>query len=123
MILRGQLRDVCLDEVRLDHVNLRRSTGERVVFDHVNLEGGDLHAAHFMTTCFFDCNLIGADVSESKLPGARFHGSDLLELKGGEYLRDIVIDSAQVLPLAHRVFAGLNIRVDDEREANGTEQA
>ena len=93
-------------------------TGERILFDHVTLERGDLHAAHLTTTCFFDCNLAGVDVSESKLPGARFHGSDLLEIKGGEYLRDIVIDSTQVLPLANQVFAGLNIRVEDDRDAN-----
>jgi hypothetical protein len=37
-------------------------------------------------------------------------------MKGSEYLRDVVIDSAQVLPLAKGIFAGLNIRVEDERD-------
>jgi hypothetical protein len=32
-----------------------------------------------------------------------------------DHLRDIVIDSSQVLPLALRVFSGLGIRVDDDR--------
>ena len=112
---RIQMRDVTFDEVRLDDANLRMSKGERVLFDHVNLERGDFYSAHLTTTCFFDCNLSGADVSQAKLPGARFHGSVLSEIKGGEYLRDVVIDSAQVLPLAIGVFAGLNIRVDDDR--------
>jgi hypothetical protein len=53
-----------------------------------------------------------------KLPGARFHGSDLSEIKGSEYLRDVVIDSTQVLPLAKGVFASLNIRVEDDRETD-----
>jgi uncharacterized protein YjbI with pentapeptide repeats len=67
------------------------------------------------STRFFDCDLRGVDVSEATLRGARFHGSDLSEIKGGEYLRDVVIDTSQVLPLAVRVFAGLNIRIEDDR--------
>jgi hypothetical protein len=69
-----------------------------------------LHAA-----CLFDCDLNGADFSQAVLPGAKFQGSSLAEIKGGEYLRDVVIDSSQVLPLALRVFSALGIRVDDER--------
>lgn len=118
-ILGSQMRDVCFDEVRLDNVNLRRSTGDHVRFEHVNLKRGDLFAAHLTASCFFDCDLRGMDVSESKLPGARFHGSDLSEIEGGEYLRDVVIDSSQVLPLASRVFAGLHIRVEDDRNSHG----
>ena len=110
------MRDISFEEVRLDDVNLRRSDGERVVFDGVNLQRGDLHAARLSSARFFGCNLRGVDVSEADLRGARFHGSDLSELKGGEYLRDIMIDSVQVLPLALQVFAGLNIRIEDDRE-------
>jgi hypothetical protein len=38
-------------------------------------------------------------------------------MQGSEYLRDIVIDSTRVLPLATGVFSDLNIRVEDDREA------
>ncbi len=118
LLPRAQMRDVTFFEVRLDGVNFRMVEGERVVFDHVNLERSEFYSAHLKTACFFDCDLSGTDVSQVKLPGARFHGSVLSEIKGGEYLRDIVIDSAQVLPLAKGVFAGLNIRVKDERETD-----
>ena len=57
-------------------------------------------------------------MSQVTLPGARFHGSVLSEIKGSEYLRDVVIESTQVLPLAKGVFAGLNIRVEDDRETD-----
>ena len=118
LLPRAQMQDVTFSEVRLDGVNFRMIEGERVVFDHVNLERGEFYSAHLKTACFFDCDLSGADVSQVKLPGARFHGSVLSEIKGSEYLRDIVIDSAQVLPLAKGVFAGLNIRVEDDRETD-----
>jgi uncharacterized protein YjbI with pentapeptide repeats len=97
LLPRSRMRDVTFSEVRLDGVNFRMTEGERVVFDHVNLERGEFHSADLKSTRFFDCNLSGADVSQAKLPGARFHGSVLLDIKGSEYLRDVVIDSAQVL--------------------------
>jgi hypothetical protein len=99
-------------------VNFRMIEGERVIFDHANLERSEFYSAHLKAACFFDCNLSGADLSQVNLPGARFHGSVLFEIKGSEYLRDVVIESAQVIPLATGVFAGLNIRVEDDREAD-----
>jgi uncharacterized protein YjbI with pentapeptide repeats len=115
---RARLQDVTFSEVRLDQVNFRMIEGERVVFDHVNLERGEFYSAHLKAACFFDCDLSGADVSQVKLPGARFHGSVFSEIKGSEYLRDVVIETAQVLPLAKGVFAGLNIRVEDDQDAD-----
>jgi uncharacterized protein YjbI with pentapeptide repeats len=112
------MQDVTFSEVRLDGVDFRLIEGERVVFDHVSLERGEFYSAHLKSARFFDCDLSGADLSQVKLPGARFHGSVLSEIRGSEYLRDVVIDSAQVLPLAKGVFAGLNIRVEDDRETD-----
>jgi hypothetical protein len=121
-IPRSQLRDVVFDDVRLDDVNLRRSTGQRVLFEGVNLQRGDLHAAKLSSARFFDCDLRGLDLSEARLRGARFHGSDLSEMKGAEFLRDVVIDSSQVLPLAVQVLAGLQIRIEDSREDEDIEE-
>ena len=115
---RAQMQDVTFSEVRLDQVNLRMMEGERVVFDHVNLERAEFYAAHLKAAHFFDCDLSGADVSQVKLPGARFHGSVLSDIKGSEYLRDVVIDSRAGAPTGQGVFAGLNIRVEDDREAD-----
>ena len=111
----AQLQDVTFSECKLDGMNLRMSTGDRVVFDHVNLRHGELTSAHLTSACFFDCDLGEAEVSHTQLPSARFHGSLLGDIKGGEYLRDIVIDSSQVLPLATSVFSSLHIRIRDDR--------
>jgi uncharacterized protein YjbI with pentapeptide repeats len=116
LLPRARMQDVSFIDVRLDGVNFRMTEGERVVFDHANLQRGEFSAAHLKTVCFFDCDLSGVDVSQAKLPGARFHGSLLADIKGSEYLRDVVIDSTQVLPLAQGIFAGLNIRIDDDRD-------
>ena len=118
LLSRAQMRDVTFSEVRLDGVNYRMIEGELVLFDHVNLERADFSAARVKTAWFFDCDLSGADMSQTKLPGSRFHGSLLSDIKGSEYLRYVVIDSAQVLPLAKGVFAALNIRIEDDRESD-----
>ncbi len=119
-IPRTQMQDVTFSDVKLDDANLRMCTGERIVFDQVNLMRADFYSARLTSTFFFDCDLTGADVAKTTFPQSRFHGSVLLELKGAEYLRNVVIDSSQVLPLAVGVFAGLNIRVEDDR--NGKDQ-
>jgi uncharacterized protein YjbI with pentapeptide repeats len=113
---RTHMRDVTFSEVRLDNGNFRMGTGDRVLFDHVILERGDFYSAQLTSTHFFDCDLTGADITKAKLSGARFHGSALIDLKGGEDLRNVVIDSSQVLPLATSVFGGLNIHIEDERD-------
>ncbi len=118
LIPQAQLHDVGFYECKLDGINFRMTTGDRVVFDHVNLQKGELTSAHLVSACFFDCDLSETDVSQASLPQARFHGSILTDIKGGEYLRHIVIDSSQVLPLAARVFSALDIRIDDERDVS-----
>jgi hypothetical protein len=117
LIAQSHLQDVTFADSKLDGVNFRMCQGDRVVFDHVNLQRGDFYAAHLMSTNFFDCDMNETDVSQAVLPRARFHGSVLSDIKGVEDLRDIVIDSSQVLPLASRVFSALGIRVEDERDA------
>jgi uncharacterized protein YjbI with pentapeptide repeats len=113
---RARMQDVRFSETRLDGANFRMVEGERLLFEQVNLARTDFYAAELKATCLFDCDLRHADVSQTKLPGARLHGSVLSEIKGSEYLRDVVIDATQMLPLAQGVFAGLNIRVDEERD-------
>jgi Pentapeptide repeats (8 copies) len=65
---------------------------------------------------FFDCDLSDADFSRAELSNGQFHGSSLVDIEGGDSLRDIVIDTAQVIPLSLRVFGAMGIRVDDERD-------
>jgi uncharacterized protein YjbI with pentapeptide repeats len=68
------MRDISFEEVRLEDVNLRRSDGERVVFEGVNLQRGDLYAAQLSSARFFDCNLRGVDVCEPIYEGRAFMG-------------------------------------------------
>jgi Pentapeptide repeats (9 copies)/Pentapeptide repeats (8 copies) len=113
---RGTLQDVTFTGCKVDGANFRMSQADRVLLDHVNLRGTEFSAGHLAFARFFDCDLNGVDFSQVVMPGARFHGSSLADIKGGEYVRDIVIDTEQVLPLALRVFTALGIRIEDTRD-------
>jgi uncharacterized protein YjbI with pentapeptide repeats len=109
------LRDVVFTDCKLNGANFRMLNCERVRFQSTDLRTAEFSAGHLRSTSFFDCDLTGAEFSQVTSPGARFQGSSMIDIRGAEYLRGIVIDSNQVLPLAVRVFAGLDISVDDER--------
>jgi uncharacterized protein YjbI with pentapeptide repeats len=90
--------------------------GERVGFESTTMRGADLYEAELSAAHLFDCDLSGAELSKIRMAGARLHGCTLDEIKGAGYLRDVVIDATQLVPLALNVFAALGITIDDERE-------
>lgn len=67
-------------------------------------------------TRFFDCNLTGSEFSKANMEEVRFHGSNLLDLKGSQYLGGSTIETGQVLSVAQGVLSALNIRVADDRK-------
>ncbi len=112
----GRLRDVRFVECRLDGAELRMSDLDRVQFDHCNLAGADFYAARLSRIRLFDSDLTGVEFSKAVVTDGRLHGSKLESLRGAGYLRDVTIDSAQILPMALQVFSSVGIDVDDERE-------
>jgi len=115
----ARLRDVRVSNCRLDGGSFRMVGTELVEFEDVNLEGVDFTAAKLGGARFFGCDLTGADFSHADLRKARLHGSTLHDLKGAGSLKGVVIDSAQVFPLAPQVLKALSITVDDERDGSG----
>ena len=112
----AKLRDVAFVGCKLDDANLRMVTGERVRFDGTVLRSADLYEARLVSARFFDCDLTATQLTKADLGAARLHGSTIDAVVGAEHLRGVVIDSAQVLPLALRLFASFGIAVDDDRE-------
>ena len=117
VMTRGRLRDVRFVGCRADDANLRMTAGERVHLEDVVLRGADFGSVKWSGARFFDCDLTGASFTKADLAGARLHGSRLDEVRGGAGLKGVVIDGAQVVPLAEAVFRALGIAVDGEREA------
>ena len=107
--------DVLVSRSRLEEASFRMSHAKAVLFQDVDLHDGDFYAAALEDTCFFDCDLTGAEFSKATTPGVRFHGSTLFDLKGSQYLAGAIIDSSHVLPLGLGLLAAHNIAVEDDR--------
>jgi uncharacterized protein YjbI with pentapeptide repeats len=112
----ARLRDVLFSDSKLDNANFRMISGEHLRFEHASLRAGDLYAAVVAQVQFLDCDLTASEFSKSELAGVRLHGSNLEGLKGAMHLRNAIIDSTQVLPLALGVLAALDIEINDDRE-------
>jgi uncharacterized protein YjbI with pentapeptide repeats len=115
-LTRCRFSDVSISTCRFDRASFRMSVAKALCFDHVDLRDGDFYGATLEGTRFFDCDLTGAQFSKARTPGLRFHGSTLFDLRGTGSLAGAVIESSQVLPLAHSALVALEISIDDERE-------
>ena len=116
VIAGARFHDVRFVECKLDDANFRMTTSERIQFEGTILRGTDFYAAKLASARFFDCDLTSAQFSKAELHGARFHGSELGEVVGAESFVGAVVETAQVLPLALRLYAALGITVDDDRD-------
>jgi hypothetical protein len=113
----ARLLDVRFEECKLDDANFRMTTSERVEFDRAILRTADFYAAKLRSSRFWSCDLALAQFSKADLRGARLHGSDLADVLGAESFAGVIVETGQVLPLALRLFAALDITVEDDREA------
>lgn len=108
-----RLRHVRFVGCRLDATAFRMAVASHVRFESCQLQGADLYAADLSGSVFADCDLSGADLSQARLTGARLHGSDVTDIVGSAALRDVEIDSGQIVPIALAVFDGLGIRITE----------
>lgn len=111
----ARLRDVRFTNCRLDEALFRMASLERVEFDRCHLVGGDFYDTELKHVSFLDCDLNGVDYSQARMDQTRFHGSDLLNIRGGTALRGSIIESSQIMAMAFGVFEALGITVDDKR--------
>jgi uncharacterized protein YjbI with pentapeptide repeats len=112
----ARLRDIRFIECRLDGAEFRVSDGDRMQFDRCSLVGADFYSARLARVRFFDSDLTDAEFSKAEFADARLQGSKLERLRGAGYLRNVTIDSTQIIPMAMQVFGSAGIKIDDERE-------
>ncbi len=81
--------------------------------DAVLERGGDVAEAALTDVRFAGSVLTGAEFSKAVLKGVNLRGSTIDGLRGAIDLAGVVIDSAQMIPLALSLFAALGIAIDD----------
>lgn len=109
-----QFRDVVFRECKLDHANLRNCELERCLFVDCDLREASFNESTFTTTQIRDCNLQQGEFSYVKIDGLLLRGSQLHDLQGVGYLRNAVIGSDQVMPLAASLIMHAGIEINDE---------
>jgi uncharacterized protein YjbI with pentapeptide repeats len=82
------------------------------------VENTSLRAADFYEFAGVDCALLGCDLAEATLHGARFdglqlHGSAIDGVDGALSLRGARISRDQLIPLGAALLAALDIHVSD----------
>jgi uncharacterized protein YjbI with pentapeptide repeats len=112
----AKLRDVRVTECAADQMMMRMAVAERVTFEHTKLRAADFTGTRFQFTRMFDCDLTSAEFSSVTFSDARFHGSDLSDVRGIQQLRGIVIDHDQMYPFAMSLLAAHEVTVEAERE-------
>ena len=114
VVAAARLRDVRFVECKLDDANFRMTMSERVEFDRTILRTADFYAAKLRSARFWSCDLALAQFSKADLHGALLHGSTLADVLGADSFAGVTVETGQVLPLALRLFAALDITVDDD---------
>ncbi len=113
---RVELRDVRFTGCRLDEASFRMARGERVVFDSCDLRGADFYDAALQLTDLTTCDLTGAEFSRADLRGRGCTVRASTIFPAATSLAGVVIDSAQVTPLAYGLLRAFDIVIDDDPE-------
>ncbi|MBS1680037.1 MAG: pentapeptide repeat-containing protein [Actinobacteria bacterium] len=110
----AELTDVLLHDCKLDYANLRGAALSRVTFSDCVLLDTDFGGAKLVSVRFEGCVLEGTDFSRAEMTDVDLRGSDLSQL-GGDVagLRGAIVDSAQLIDLAHHLAAATGLRVED----------
>jgi uncharacterized protein YjbI with pentapeptide repeats len=115
-LAQARLRHIRFVECRLDGADFRMSDGDSLLFDRCSLVGADFYAAGLGHVRIFDSDLTDVEFSKATFRDGRLHGSKLDRLRGASNLRNVTIDSAQIVSMAYQVFGSVGIHIDDERE-------
>jgi uncharacterized protein YjbI with pentapeptide repeats len=111
----ARLHDIAFVECRLDGAEFRMTDCARVQFDRCALVGADFYGSRLSQVSIFDSDLTDVEFSKAVFKDGRLHGSKLEHVRGGGYLKNVTIDSTQILPMALQMFTSFGIDVDDER--------
>jgi uncharacterized protein YjbI with pentapeptide repeats len=111
----ARLHDITLFECRLDGAEFRMTDCARLRFDRCALVSADFYGARLSQVSIFDSDLTDVEFSKAVFKDGRLHGSRLERIRGGGYLKNLTIDSTQILPMALQMFTSFGIDVDDER--------
>jgi len=108
----GLFKDVRWENCRADMSAFRFTRFTRVLFSGCDLRQADFQNADLRGIRFEGCDLTGAQFSNAVMTGTRFRGCFLTDIAGAQSLRGAVVDSHDLIGLAHGLAGALGIVID-----------
>ncbi|HSX00238.1 MAG TPA: pentapeptide repeat-containing protein [Patescibacteria group bacterium] len=110
---RSTLKDIIFDGCKLDMANFRYAKLTRVTFVDCLLTETDFQAAELSEVTFQSSILDRVEFGHCKVKMSDARTSQLLDIRGWEYLKGITIDSLQLMAVAPQLALEIGITIKD----------
>jgi len=110
---RSMIRDVVFEGCKLDMANFRYATLERVSFVDCMLTETDFQAAELSIVSFATSTLDRVEFGHCRLKDCDVRTSQLLAVRGWQYLKGLSVDSTQLIAIAPQLALELGIIIKD----------
>jgi uncharacterized protein YjbI with pentapeptide repeats len=110
---KGIFKDVAFTGCKLDMANFRFCKMTSVTFKDCLLTDADFLGAELKDVSFESCLLERTEFTHSKLKNIDLRSSELIDLKGWQYLKGAIIDGVQLMTAAPYLANELGIKVAD----------
>jgi len=105
------LTDVVIEDCVANLGNFRAAKASYLFIERTVLTEADFYTARLADSAILDCDLTGANFSDTRTDGLALHGSTLERIVGAKSLAGARIDPDQLIPLGVALVAGLGISV------------
>jgi len=109
-----ELKDITVEDTKLDLANFRFAKLSRVRFIRCQLIDADFGAAHLVGVDFTNCDLTSADFSGATIKQVDLRSSVVRQIKGIGGLKGATINYDQMITLVPELAAGLGIEVKND---------
>lgn len=110
------LRDVLVEDCRVDLASMRFSRLERVVFRRCLLQDLELNEAQLTSVVFEECDLSGADFAFARFARSEIRGCTLDRVTSVERLRGVAMPWPDIVGFAGSLAAAIGIAVIDAED-------
>lgn len=110
---KGMFKDVTIENCKLDMTNFRFMKLTRVRFVSCMMTEADFLGSELSEVSFEDCLLERADFNQCKLKNVDLRSSQLINLRGWQYLKGATIDNLQLMAAAPYLANEIGITVAD----------
>lgn len=108
------LRDVLVEDCRVDLASFRFSRLERVVFRRCLLQDLELNEAQLSSVVFEECDLSGADFAFARFARSEIRGCTLDRVTSVERLRGVAMPWPDIVGFAGQLAAAIGIAMIDD---------